>query len=145
MPRFAPRIKKHRDGTCSLIGLTPTMLSDIFMSAALYRHEDDNRREADRPACLAKIDAASDTMMQEVMRENLEEGDRWCRNQMLAIKAAQKVLSPAYDHGYRNVPVTQLDPLGRWCRMRDARDQREFRLGMKRLMATIRQKHLTPK
>lgn len=80
MPRFAPRIKKHPDGTCSLIGLTPTMLSDIFMSAALYRHEDDNRREADRPACLAKIDAASDTMMQEVMRENLEEGDRWCRN-----------------------------------------------------------------
>lgn len=55
------------------------------------------------------------------------------------------LISPAYDHGYRNVPITQLDQLGRWCRMRDARDQRKFRLGMECLMATIRQKHLTPK
>lgn len=144
MPRFAPRIKKHRDGTCSLIGLTPTMLSDIFTSASLYRHEDDERRDADRPARLAAIEAAAPAM-QDVMRQNLEDGDQWCRNQELAITAVLKVLSPAYDSGYRDVPVTQLDQLGRWCRMRDARNQRELRLGIERLMATIHQRPLAPK
>lgn len=126
MSRFAPRIKRHRDGTCSLVGLTPQMLRAIFNSAALYEHEVNDRRKAERPARLAEIEAAP-PMIQEMMRENLVMGDRWCKNQLIAIKVVCDVLSPVYEPGPPAIPVIQLNAAGRQRRLREVRARRDLR------------------
>ncbi|MEY9247601.1 hypothetical protein [Bradyrhizobium elkanii] len=45
--------------------------------------------------------------------------------------------TPPYRHGYEDVPVTQLDKSGRFCRLRAVRQQRESRLRVAEVMDMI--------
>ena len=73
----------------------------------------------------------------EVSWENYLDNAAWVRRQRLLIDAVQK--PQRYDHGYDNVPVTQLDRLGRFCRLRAVREDREARIRLNEIIASLKE------
>lgn len=137
MRRF-PKVRIDRNGMVVLSGLHYRDLNSIFTAAAIH-HYDTEKKYAEGSEAHQKAvkDRAGDKYgIGEVCWENYLDNVSWTRRLRILIDAVQK--SPPYDHGYDNVPVTQLNQMGRFCRFRAVRQERRSRLAFEELMAQFR-------
>lgn len=134
MRRF-PKVRIDRNGMAVLSGIRADDLRSIFTAASIHHYDIEKEyREGGEKEIEAKLKREENAYgIGEVCWENYLGSAAWVRRQRLLIDAVQK--SPRYDHGYDNVPVTQLDHLGRFCRLRAVRDAKKSRHRLEEIMA----------
>lgn len=114
MTRLAIRVKYHPNGTSTISGFPTRYLRDVFTAASNRQHELEKKYK-DEPAD--------------------PDNDYWFKMMRVVIDGVAN--APRYRHGYEDVPVTKLDKLGRFCRLRAVREQRESRLRVAEVMDMI--------
>jgi hypothetical protein len=113
--RLAIRVKHHPNGTSTVSGIPTRYVRDVFTAASNRQYELEKQYE-ERPA-------------------DPDINDPWFKMMRVIIDSVAN--APLYRHGYENVPVTKLDKLGRFCRLRAVREQRESRIRVAEVMDMI--------
>ncbi|MGC0389243.1 hypothetical protein [Bradyrhizobium sp. USDA 241] len=115
MTRLAIRVKHHPNGTSTLSGIPSRFLRDVFTAASNRQYELEKQYK-DRPS-------------------DPDINDPWFKIMRAIIDSVAN--APRYRHGYEDVPVIQLDRLGRVCRLRAVREQRKFSIEVAEIMSMI--------
>ncbi|MBP1297044.1 MULTISPECIES: hypothetical protein [Bradyrhizobium] len=115
MNRLAIRVQHHPNGTPTIAGVPTRYMRDVFTLASNRLYEIEKQYKA-KPA-------------------DPDLNDPW----LAMMRPIVDILAttPPYRHGYEDVPVTQLDKSGRFCRFRAVRQQRESRLRVAEVMDMI--------
>lgn len=141
MTRLAPRIKRHRDGMATLSGVPHSDLLSILTAASIHHYDTEKKHDGEATEVEAKARAYEEGpenlyFLGAVVRENYADNGAWMRR----IRKTLDLLQPRhrYRHRYEDMSVSQLNDLGRWCRFRAVRQEREDRLTIERIMASFR-------
>jgi len=132
MTRLAPRFKMNRNGTATLSGIPAGFLRSLFVAASIHHYDTEKKHEASKAAVQAEAAASS---YGDVILANYHDAGVWIRTMRMLIDSIAD--APKYRHGYEDIPVTQLDQLGIFCRKRAVRQARESRERIAGLMDLI--------
>jgi hypothetical protein len=133
MSRRFPKLRVNKKGMAVLSGIHIRDLQSIFTSASIHHYETERTIKA--KAEKVERDAQEDNLgLADVIRENYKSDQTWARRMRLLINALE---TPGYNHGYDNIPVIQLDGLGRFCRLRAVKEERKGRLVIEDIMKSF--------
>jgi len=113
MNRLAPRIKHHRNGTCTVSGIPSGDLRAILTSAALWRHQQ-------------KDENKNDKSLYSVI---------WERRLRMILDMLKP---PPYLSGYENIPAVDLAPHERVIRLRDVKSDRSFSIFIDKVLKDLK-------
>jgi len=133
MSRRFPKVKVDKKGMAVLSGIHIRDLCSIFTAASLHHYDTEkNYRSGGERYEEALRDRAEDKYgLGEISWRNHLDNCTWVRRIRLLIDSLDH---PPYNHGYNDIPVSQLDKSGRFCRLRAVREQRDQRLLIKKIV-----------